>query len=207
MFNKNVRELTKADLDRLIAEQAEEDQFLEFKADVPSDGKSRSSGWNPVKGLQSFGRDRLMEELAAFANAFGGEIVLGMSETSEKPHRAGKITPLPAVHDLADRLRDTIKDTIEPPILQSAVQVIATGDDEGVIVLGVAPSTRGPHRVKTTLKVPVRREKSCDSMSMSEIIERARGANRIPPQRERAIRAAVMLKTDIHRILARNGTA
>jgi hypothetical protein len=72
-----------------------------------------------------------------------------------------------------------------------------------VIVLGVAPSTRGPHRVKTTLKVPIRREKTCDSMLMPEIIDRARSFDRTPPQRERGIRAVVSLKFDFREIAAR----
>jgi hypothetical protein len=203
VFGKQIHELDRSDLERLKAEGIEEDQFLEFKGEVPADNRKSAPGWTPGEGLQPYGRDKLMEELAGFANAFGGEIVLGMSETKEKPHRAEEISPIPAIYELADRLRDVIKDTIEPPLLRSAVHVIATGENEGVVVMGVAPSTRGPHRVKTTLKVPFRREKSCDSMSMPEILDRARGFDRTPPQRERGIRAIVCLKIDFREILAR----
>jgi hypothetical protein len=126
-----------------------------------------------------------------------------MSESKEKPHRAEEISPLPAVYELADRLRDIIKDIIEPPLARWAVHVIPIDGNEGVIVMGTARSTRGPHRVKTSLKVPIRREKTCDSMSMPEIIERVRGLDRTPPQRERGIRAVVTLKRDVREIAAR----
>jgi hypothetical protein len=203
VFGKQIHELDRSDLARLKAERTEEDQFLEFKAEVPADKRKSAPGWTPGESLQPYGRDKLMEEFAGFANAFGGEIVLGISETKEKPHRAEEISPIPSVYELADRLRDIVKDTIEPPLLRSAVHVIATGENEGVIVMGVAPSTRGPHRVKTTLKVPFRREKTCDSMSMPEIIDRARGFDRTSLQLDRAISAIVSLKMDFRDSLGR----
>ena len=57
-------------------------------------------------------RDQLADELAAFANANGGMLVLGVED------RARRVTGIPPAHlDAAERLvADTVQDSITPPL-------------------------------------------------------------------------------------------
>ncbi len=57
-------------------------------------------------------RDQLADELAAFANANGGTLVLGVED------RARRVTGIPPTHlDAAERLvADTVQDSITPPL-------------------------------------------------------------------------------------------
>lgn len=57
-------------------------------------------------------RDQLADELAAFANANGGTLVLGVED------RARRVTGIPPAHlDAAERLvADTVQDSITPPL-------------------------------------------------------------------------------------------
>ena len=75
MRGKPIAEISLADLKGLIEDAVPEGQHLEYKNQIPSrDGKT-TGGWTPGKGVDSAGRDKLLEELVAFANADGGVIV------------------------------------------------------------------------------------------------------------------------------------
>ena len=117
-FAKPVAAVVKADLQALIDNQAAECRYFEFKADIPvSDEEQRRQrstgadrpvdrGWLSGKPRMAFGRDKLMEELVAFANADGRVPVIGLTECDDTPHAAKGINPLPGVVDLERRLRD-----------------------------------------------------------------------------------------------------
>jgi predicted HTH transcriptional regulator len=42
----------------------------------------------------------LAREIVAFANTFGGALVLGINETKDKPSRADSSNPIPRIHEL-----------------------------------------------------------------------------------------------------------
>jgi predicted HTH transcriptional regulator len=87
MFGKRPSELTSEDIDRLISEQVQEGSQVELKRTLQSnDGDDPwVSGQNEV-GTRA--RNKLVEEVIAFANAYGGWLFLGVDETSTKPNRA-----------------------------------------------------------------------------------------------------------------------
>lgn len=49
MFGKQIHELDRSDLERLKAERTEEDQFLEFKGEIPADNRNSAPGWTQEK--------------------------------------------------------------------------------------------------------------------------------------------------------------
>jgi hypothetical protein len=182
LFGKPIAQADKADLDRLISDGAEEDRHLEFKeaVSISNEEQRRQIKAGTAKpfdeavakgtGIGETGRDALLEELVAFANADGGVIVLGMEETADKPPRAAKITPVPHVITLERRLRDSLNNLIEPRLPFAAVKGIETeADGSGVVLLETQPSTFAPHWVRSTRGAKIRREDRADPLSMPEI--------------------------------------
>jgi hypothetical protein len=51
VFGKQIHELDRSDLARLKAERTEEDQFLEFKAEVPADKRKSAPAGRPGKAF------------------------------------------------------------------------------------------------------------------------------------------------------------
>jgi hypothetical protein len=113
MFGKPIAQAGLADLHRLKADGVPEGRHLEFKKDIPVSPEERARQrkanstatpvdrtWVSSNGLMAFGRDALIEELVAFANADGGVIVLGLEQTATEPARAGDINALPDVAKL-----------------------------------------------------------------------------------------------------------
>ena len=171
MFGKRAADLTPADIDRLIAEETPEDNELEYKETLPAGGNGNPDPW--VGGGNRIGdraRNELLEEIIAFANAYGGTLVLGVAETKEKPPRAEKVVPLPRCVELAERLRLQCRDCIEPQVVLIEVLGIPTETDgAGVVVVRVPRSLAGPHRHTVTRECYARRADRSEKMTMREI--------------------------------------
>lgn len=173
--------ITHADLDAMIGRDAEGVR-LEFKVDIPVHKQSQREqaakgivlardAWWSGKPLGEHGRDKLLEEVVAFANAQGGQLVLGMDEEDDTT-LAKAVCPLPRIADLEGRFRDYLLSCVEPRLPQVEVRAIETdGLGGGVLVIEVQPSRLGPHRVIGTLQVPVRRSDKCMPMNMPEVHE------------------------------------
>jgi Putative DNA-binding domain len=181
-FGKPAAQVQLANLQLLIDDQVPEGRYIEYKADIPVSDEERKRqrragetqpvdrSWLKAGPIMDYGRDKLMEELVAFANADGGVLILGMKQTEGAPARAETFNPLPDVAALERRLRDVIVNCIEPRLPYAAVKAIPTNEDgAGLVLLEVEPSRLGPHRVRKTREATIRREDCCASMSMLEI--------------------------------------
>jgi predicted HTH transcriptional regulator len=151
---------------------------VEFKKDIPE----RNGGldpWHHGNDFTAYGRDKLFNEVVAFANTSGGHLVLGIDETESKPPIAKVIHPIPRCHDLAERLSRSAQ-TIDPQIRGLLIRGIEVGaDGSGVVVFRVPESSAAPHRAPD-LHAYVRRNTDSTPMSMREIQDvtlatRARG--------------------------------
>jgi predicted HTH transcriptional regulator len=180
-FGKPAAEVKVADIQRLIDDKVPEGRYLEYKSDIQVSKEQQKAlqehhkhpvdrSWLENRPLMDFGRDNLLEELVAFANADGGVLILGMIETKSKPVTAGGFNPVPDIDGLKQRLRDVIVSCIEPRLPVASVEPVATTESgEGVVILEIEPSRLGPHRVRTTREATIRREDSCVPMTMAEI--------------------------------------
>jgi predicted HTH transcriptional regulator len=88
IYEKPLVELTWSDFESVVFNRLEEDQTLEFKETLPArDGNADiwQLGQDKIGG---YARDTLAKEVVAFANAYGGVIIIGIAENDEKPPRA-----------------------------------------------------------------------------------------------------------------------
>ncbi len=83
----------------------------------------------------------------AMANSYGGDVIIGIVETDEKPPRAQALNPLPNCVDLASRLERAARDLIKPQI-PLGVQGIPTDGSSGIVIFRVPRSRNAPHRLE-----------------------------------------------------------
>jgi hypothetical protein len=173
--------ITHTDLQAMIGRDAEGDH-LEFKVDIPVSRESQREqavknivpprdGWWSGKAVGNHGRDELLEEVVAFANAHGGCLYLGIDEENDTT-LAKAICPIPNVVDLAGRFRNHLLSCVEPRLPHMDVVAVETdGQGGGVLIIEVEASRLGPHRVTGTLQIPIRRGDKCMPLTMSEVHE------------------------------------
>jgi hypothetical protein len=169
MFGKPLSALNAADILQLCRDQVRESDVVEFKRALS--GKSGPDGWHTgAPDIAPAARDKIVNEVIAFANAHGGTLVLGIAETDDKPPRADKVALVQRCADLAERLSRALADTVEPPLAPfPAIVPVAIEGDAGVVIFEVAASRNAPHRHRGTLQSHVRRGEQVVPMTMREI--------------------------------------
>ena len=169
MFQQSPKDIDAECIKRMIKDAWQESDKLEFKRTLPS--KSSIDRWIE-KGdkIGDYARNALLEEIIAFANAFGGWLVIGVEETNAKPARAKRLNPIPKCADLAERLSLQCRDCIDPQIpLIEIAGIPVEADGSGVIVIYVPRSRMAPHRHKITKECYFRRADRSEPMTMREI--------------------------------------
>lgn len=166
-----VGEWTLDDFQAIAAARLPESQKLEFKADFEQGNQERWRGKQDQISTRS--RDALAEEIAAFANAFGGVLLLGVRETRQEDGTrisAGLGDPIPAVAECADRLESSLRDVIDPPLSILDVRSLKVNDEgAGFIIIKVPQSLSAPHGVGRPARAFVRRGASCEPMTMRDL--------------------------------------
>ena len=169
VLSKPAEQITAGDIQALVESEVPEGEQIEFKETLPA-RKGSVDPWMLGEGkIGDRAKNELLEEVVAFANAYGGSLALGVRESNAKPPVAAEITPVPRCAELAERLRNVFRDCVEPEIPRIEIFAVQTKDDSGVVVFRVGRSRMAPHRVTTTRVCPVRRADRCEGMSMREI--------------------------------------
>lgn len=124
------RELDAAALRGLISLQVREDDGIDFKAGLPGDRDKAAREW--------------AKDVAAFANAQGGVIVVGIGE---EPRGVAASAPGVAGGDgLVDSVRQILGTRVRPLIPGLAILWLPdTAPDHGFLVVGVPRSAAAPH--------------------------------------------------------------
>ncbi|MDR8391908.1 ATP-binding protein [Aliifodinibius sp. S!AR15-10] len=164
LFSKPLNEITKQDLELFIKEGYPEDLHLEIKRDLSGGSWSKSQ-----KNISDKSKNRLVKEIVAFANSDGGILLVGIGETEDKPHRPEGIYPIEEVAELAERIRRSMHNTIEPRIPNLKVVGIPTDGKSGVLIAKVEKSYQAPHRADYNKECYIRRNADSTSMTMREI--------------------------------------
>ena len=88
LLSKPAEEIGPPDIADLIASALPEGEQVEFKRSL-STAKTRRDPWEHGKEPGDKAKIEILEEVTAFANAYGGVLILGLDESSTKP--AGRI--------------------------------------------------------------------------------------------------------------------
>ena len=166
ILTKPSDQISLADINELTKRKVRESETLEFKETLPSQNQ-QPDPW--MEGNGKIGRPakkKILEESVAFANAYGGALVLGIVDHDGA---AKSISPIPRCEKLARCLEDVFMDSVRPQLPRSEIVAIRTHDDYGVLVIRVPKSHLAPHRVELTRECPVRRSDRCEHMTMREI--------------------------------------
>lgn len=141
---------TKDDLERLVAERAEESVQLEFK-------DSRALDRNIEKKVYEISKD-----VTAMANSAGGTIVYGISE---RGHCAGVITPINRSDYSKEWLNQIITSHIQPRIEGLIVHPVPLSDDNDVAYVVEIPKGSTAHQAKDRRYY---RRYNCDVLPMED---------------------------------------
>ena len=197
ILSKPIDQITAGDIRSLVTSRVPEGERMEFKRELPAKGTSNRDPW--MLGQMEIGphaRDQILKEVVAFANAYGGVLVLGIEEDGNAtPPVAKAICAIPKSEVLAERFRMIFRDRVEPKLPSCDIFAVVTDRaDDGVVVFRVPGGSRlAPHRIRGTRICPVRRWDRSEVMSMREIqdmtLNVARGLERLDKKlQERAAR-------------------
>lgn len=168
------------DIQSLIDFEVPEGERIEYKKELAAKGNKDPDDW--MTGGKTIGdraKNEVLKEAVAFANAYGGALLLGISESKTQPPVADKISPIPRCVELADRLKMVFRDRVEPQIPSIEIFGVPIDDDSGVVVIRVGGQSRlAPHRVTESLVCPIRRQDRCEPMTMREIQDKTLNVSR-----------------------------
>lgn len=167
-----VEDVTLSDIQELCKKGAEEGHVLDFKISLPGNNdRSGQDLWVTRREISEEAKRALLKSVIAFANADGGWLVIGLSESA--PGRAGQIAAFDGCDDLADRIGRIVASCIEPPLPICGVRGLEIEQklNRGVIVIRVGASLLRPHRMRLGdwRHVYVRRGRDSMEMSMWEM--------------------------------------
>ncbi len=186
VLSKPVDQIGIHDIASLIESKVPEGEQIEFKESLSTKGHSIDPWISGNGQIGERAKKEILEESVAFANAYGGTLLLGIGESDTTPSVADRISPVPRCAELVERLKLVFRDCVEPQLPQLEVFAVPTKGDDGVVIIRVGRSRLAPHRVTTTLVCPVRRADRCEKMTMREIqdmtLNVSRGLERLEKQ-------------------------
>lgn len=170
VLTKPMEEIDKHDIEKLISDRVPESENIEFKKTLPSRKENRDDPW--IDGEDRIGdsaKNKILREAVAFANAYGGTLLIGIDESSNRPPVANRVNLIPRCAELAERFKMVFRDCVEPNLARIEIRGIPIEDEAGVVIFRVGRSPLSPHRITKTLVCPIRRSDRCEDMTMREI--------------------------------------
>lgn len=169
LLSKDIDDIGTAELQALIDSEVPEGEQIEFKKEPPGD-QGKPDPWMTGNKMGNYAKDRILKEVVAFANAYGGAMLIGIDESEDNPAFASAITPVPRCAHLAESLKLVFRDRVEPQLTRIDIAGIPTEEDgSGVVIIRVGKSRLAPHRVTRTRVCPIRRADRSEEMTMREI--------------------------------------
>jgi hypothetical protein len=172
IHSKPLADFIWSDIELIASSSIEEDQRLEFKRCLPTRDGNPDRWQQGAKKIGDYARDALAKEIVAFANAYGGLLIVGIDEADERPARSNGIGELiRACQEIAEPLEQAIRSRLDPPLTSLEVRAISSPNDKGngVIIVRVGPSNQSPHGVGRPPECYVRRGASSEPLGMREL--------------------------------------
>src|SRR5271157_4348370 len=138
MLPINLNELTIGHIQGLVTAETEESLTLEYKSILP--------------GLGADDRREMLYDVAAMANASGGDLIYGIQDRRDEENQstgiAEKLSVLKIENVQAEiaRIENLIRDSIAPRLSGIMVRVVQS-DQGDALVIRVPRSWNGPHMV------------------------------------------------------------
>jgi len=133
---KFVTDISQDDIRELVRTHAPEDILIDFKEIV----------FHPQHNRPNEEIDDLLADIAAFANAFGGHIVVGIEDRND---RARQLRPIPGIEArrIATKLKALAIQYVKPPIIPLEIVPFSMSDhaDECVVIIRVPAGQAKPH--------------------------------------------------------------
>ena len=138
------------DIKRLVENNVEENMYLEFKKELPRQV------------------NKIVKEIVAFANAEGGELVIGIEEQNST---AGRLNPIEKRPGIREQIAQVIDTNTDPKLEGYEIIVIDDEDDnsKAYVVVRVKKSPKAPHMDTSNHRYYVRRGNRTDPMLDSEV--------------------------------------
>lgn len=150
MITEPLDKISLKTLEQLIADGVRENRSLDYKRELHE---------RP---------EHLLDDVCAFANTDGGDLVFGMSESEGTPQCFSPLL-IDNVDDELLRLQNIIINGLEPKIY--GVRLISVEQDDKVkaIIARIPQSWSRPHRVIKSGKFKIRHESRNDDMDITEL--------------------------------------
>ena len=101
VLSKPADQVGVSDLEELINSEVPESDQIEFKENLSTRGESRDRWITDGDRIGKKAKDSVLEEAVAFANAYGGALLIGIRESESSPPVAAEISS-PAIPRCAD---------------------------------------------------------------------------------------------------------
>jgi hypothetical protein len=163
--------IERSHIEALVTAQAEEGPRLELKRALATNDGRPDRWMREQNSIGPAARDDIAKEVVAFANAYGGILIIGVDETDNSPKRAQAIfQPLiPRVSDCAERLIQSLRSVIDPPLPMLEARGVEFADGSGVIVVRVGSSPSAPHGFGRPSNAYVRRGSYSEPLTMRDL--------------------------------------
>ena len=149
---------TESDLKTLVSNRTQESRHLEYKS-APYGADESAKGKKPS--------NELAKDVSAFANADGGQILIGMAEEGG---RASGIIGIGGNTD-AEKLRmeQMIASNIDPRIPGLDISAIPLAGSKHVLTVDIPPSVCKPHQVKSSGLFYIRQGSGNQRLDVSQL--------------------------------------
>jgi hypothetical protein len=173
LFVASIDEIEFQDISDLASTGAEEGIRLEFKGALSTSDGQPDRWMRDQSGIGRVARDDIAKEIVAFANAYGGVIIIGIDETDDHPKRAAQLASpqIPRVADCAEQLARALRSIIDPPIPMLDIRGVPSSrsSGEGAILVRVSSSPSAPHGFGVPPAAYIRQGSESKPLSMREL--------------------------------------
>lgn len=130
-----INSITIDDINSLIENSVQENKYLDYKRELHIGTDSE--------------KKEFLADISSFANAFGGDIIIGIEEDNKEkiPTKIIGIT-YENEDELIRRLEELIRQSIQPIILDIQYQIINVEKHKCILIIRIPQSRIAPHRVE-----------------------------------------------------------